>query len=146
MSLTNVSLSSLRSRYLLSRQEFELIYRYSRIQLNSSSEFQVIYNYLSYMDDSDLLKKKYFAVCAYHIAELSLNERDTCSAFSYVLSGISYQQKIYQIINIDRGLSLKKKIINFYNRCLNDEEDNILEYSLIVKKIFERYSVVSVLT
>lgn len=141
MSLTNVSLSSLRSRYLLSRQEFELIYRYSRIQLNSSSEFQVIYNYLSYMDDSDLLKKKYFAVCAYHIAELSLNERDTCSAFSYVLSGISYQQKIYQIINIDRGLSLKKKIINFYNRCLNDEEDNILEYSLIVKKIFERYSV-----
>lgn len=141
MALTNVSLSNLRSRYLLSRQEFELIYRYSSIKLNSSSEFKVIYSYLNSMDDSDLLKKKYFAVCAYRTAELSLNERDSCSALSYVLSGISYQQKIYQIINIDRGLSLKKKIINLSKRCLNDEEGNILDYSLIIKKIYERYSV-----
>lgn len=141
MALTNVSLSNLRRRYLLSRQEFELIYRYSRIKLNSSSEFKVIYSYLNSMDDSDLLKKKYFAVCAYRTAELSLNEIDSCSALSYVLSGISYQQKIYQIINIDRGLSLKKKIINLSKRCLNDEEGNILDYSLIIKKIYERYSV-----
>lgn len=113
MALTNVSLSNLRRRYLLSRQEFELIYRYSRIKLNSSSEFKVIYSYLNSMDDSDLLKKKYFAVCAYRTAELSLNEQlsdymDKC----FVVNAGKIKYRI--LVNYSNVLGLSQK----YEECI----------------------------
>lgn len=139
LSLTDVNIHNLDMNILLSCQEFEIIYRYVSCVYDSVVCFKNIYTYLVNMDENAPLKKRFFAICAYRIAELYIREKNLDNALFFIENGISYQKQIRQLKNIDIGLALKISIELDQKHNIADIDTNILSDALLVKRLFNKF-------
>lgn len=138
MDITQISNLNLMNKYLMTCQEFELIYRYYKL-INDLKVINNAYLYLYQMDDNSNLKKEFFAPISYYIAEKYYINRPQL-AIQYMYTAISYQKRILQIKYMDRGLALKNRVENNYKKLIS-EDNEILNIAVKVKKISRRHSV-----
>lgn len=137
MKLTNISETNAGKNYIISRQEFEILIRYWR--LNDGPIEAVRAGMLNLMDrdDNDSVKKGYFAAVSLLLADLEIKENHLKRALFILDQAMNYQQKIRQVRMMRAIIAKKCEICICLGLGVTEEDSRMMSALETVRKLLQ---------